>query len=336
MNYKFASLRIYLILVLSKALYHDWELSDMRYCIEFFLKGCQNTRSQRFWIPNILNKSGLFFIFWVWILVVGNFVKYLIWKLSGVVKSPWKVSFSLTSQLFFGQVGGFTYEPRGVVQLPKVFFSLNQQKKSHIAIIFRHNSITKKSLLVRLEQCRHSGWWEGRTHRRRSESLSRIRSLTLVCFPTVVVGPNENSRSLLEFSLAPTTINGKKTGEGGGELDYCPQMPRSSTRKEFSMFLRFFVQGLRETCAEVNMSVYDFLLVTVHTLNVLINVYSNRQWIYVRCCLMLMNKKRTKRFSWLTSAWQYITHNWYYNFLLSGLINTEMQISITKIVLVGD
>ena len=37
---------------------------------------------------------------------------------------PGESKFTLVaSQLHFGQVGGFTYEPRGVVQLPKVLQS---------------------------------------------------------------------------------------------------------------------------------------------------------------------------------------------------------------------
>ena len=41
---------------------------------------------------------------------------------------PGESKFTLVaSQLHLGQVGGFTYEPRGVVQLPKVFSSLKQQ-----------------------------------------------------------------------------------------------------------------------------------------------------------------------------------------------------------------
>ena len=44
-------------------------------------------------------------------------------------RHPGEGGFNLASQLQFGQVGGFTYEPRGVVQLPKVILSSSQPKE---------------------------------------------------------------------------------------------------------------------------------------------------------------------------------------------------------------
>ena len=130
-------------------------------------------------------------------------------------RHPRESEFSLTSKLhFFCQVGGFTYEPRGVVQLPKVFFSLKNVSR---CLTFGNVSVAESSLLVRLEQCQHSGWWEGRTHRRRPESPSRIRSLPTIL---LLVPPRiQRGRELFNW-----------------ELDYCPQMPRLSRSKEFSMF----------------------------------------------------------------------------------------------------
>ena len=112
------------------------------------------------------------------------------------------------------------------------------------------------SLLVRLEQCRHSGWWEGRTHWRRLANLARIS-----CSHTVgwLVGHPMRGGKLLNW-----------------ELDYCPQMPRSRSWccicwLFFSCARIGFLSGSKYLCQ------YDFLLVTVHMLNVLISVYSNKE-----------------------------------------------------------
>ena len=149
----------------------------------------------------------------------------------------------------------------GSSSYPRSSFLQANQKGFH-CLTFRNSS-----LLVRLEQFQHSGWWEGRTRWRRSASLSRISWSHSVAW---LVG---------DWFLDCQSMRGWI----GSWITACKCPGQEADVACFDFW--FCVQGLRETWSVLRrikyLCQYDFLLVSVHMLNLLISVYSNKQWICV-------------------------------------------------------